>query len=97
MQARRVEDGNYKALEQPGDYSVIFRDGEVAGVWLWVPESPRGASRITAEGYGEGDHPEWTITLDEDGRITVDPSIDCRWGQGEEKHWHGHLVNDFWS
>jgi hypothetical protein len=78
------------ALSEPGDYVPTFtEDGAIKALWFILPEGTYG--RIAAEGHEKGDEPGWKITLDENGVVTVDPSINY------PDHWHGFLRQGVWS
>lgn len=94
MKGRRVKSTD--AIEQPGDYCVIFSDdGGIKSLWFALPNGSMW-NRIAGEGYGVerthgGAEPEWKIRIEDDGSVTVDPSINA---PGE---WHGWLCRGEWS
>lgn len=87
---------------EPGSYYVIRKDGEITGLWFKLPTG--GLGRIAAVGHHpdrDADH-EWTITADENGVVTVDPSILQHEMPNVAEHpenagWHGHLRNGVWE
>jgi hypothetical protein len=98
MEGRRVEDNNVEAIDGDGDYSVqINEEGEITGLWFSLPGVPVEWARIAATGHSLDGEPGWTITEGSDGKITVDPSIDCKWGSTDEARWHGWLREGDWS
>lgn len=76
MQGRRVS--TFADASQPGDY-CLMRSG---ALWVILPSGIHG--RIDPE--------EWTITEEEDGTITVDPSI-----HDAPDGWHGWLRHGVWT
>jgi len=66
---------------EPGDYALT----ESGLVWI---RDPRGD-------VGHVDN-KWTITVEEDGTITIDPSI---WTNkhGTPPGWHGYLQHGVWN
>lgn len=89
LQGRRV-DGGWEGLEQPGDYSPLkVEDGNVGVLLFVLPEGTWG--RIAGQGHGQNGEPEWTITEESDGTVTVSPSIDY------PDHWHGFLKQGVWT
>lgn len=71
MLGRRV--ANHDEVVEPGDYTVNFdEDGRPTLLWAALPN--RSHVRIPAYGHGYGG-PEWSIAIEEDGTVTVDPSI----------------------
>jgi hypothetical protein len=96
MQGRRVADGGFSYLEKIGDYSVCWDDSEIACLCFVDPNGQWG--RIAAKGHGDADaragagEPEWTITQNEEGEVTVEPSID-----GGPGSYHGYLTEGVWS
>lgn len=103
MQGRRVEQG-VGHLEQAGDYFPVYMDGgttighPIKWLWFALPNSGHWG-RIAAAGGGNGKEPEWTITEDEEGRVTVAPSIDTgpMLVAGVDHAWHGYLTTGVWS
>lgn len=75
-------------LRDPGDYRVIFEDGEPIALAFILPTGTRG--RIAATGHGKDGEPEWDIRVVSDGTVTVSPSIDA------EGVWHGYLERGTW-
>lgn len=83
-------------VKERGDYVPIYggADGAISSLWFVMPDGTQG--RIAAKGYEKNKtdgelEPGWTITEDEAGVITVDPSINY------EGHWHGRLIAGLWS
>lgn len=95
MTGRRVK--SIDAIEQPGDYCVIFaEDGGIKALWFVLPNGESMWNRIAGEGYGEehthgGAEPEWKIRVEEAGSVTVEPSIHY------PGVWHGHLTAGEWT
>lgn len=95
MEGRRVERPG--DLDEPGDYCVDYAEDDgvrIAGLWFIMPTGRHGF--VAAEGFGrikdDGEiEPEWAITVVEEGKVTVDPSIHCI------DHWHGYLKAGVWS
>jgi hypothetical protein len=80
-------------LEFTGDYHVKKNErGEIVSLWMKLPVSgTRG--RIAAYGFGVEGEDEWDITENEEGLVSVDPSID----EGMPEGFHGHLIDGIWS
>lgn len=88
-QGRRVEPG-FENLERPGDY--YFADGIL---WAILPHGGHG--RLPAIGCSETGGPEWTITADADGTVTVAPSIrQLPIESLGDPGWHGYLEHGVW-
>lgn len=84
LKGRRVK--SVDALDQPGDYVPLFADdGGIRVVWCVLPHGQW--CRIPAEGYGVGGEAEWKVTIEEDGSVTVDPSINMH----PPYAWHGWI------
>ena len=99
MEGRRVQP-EVKHLEKPGDYFPVYQEDGTTIKWLWFALPNNGQwGRIAAKGGGNGEEPEWTITEDEAGRITVDPSIDTgpMLIRGTDCSYHGHLTAGVWN
>lgn len=75
-------------LGDPGDHRVIFEDGEPVALAFILPSGTHG--RIPAKGHGDGESDEWDISITEDGKVTVSPSINA------EGIWHGFLQRGVW-
>lgn len=98
MIGRRVN--AIELIENPGDYCVIFADvGSIKALWFKLPNDHGdwGATgRIANEGHGHTrggrTEPEWEISLEPDGSVTVSPSIDSKGGVD----WHGWLERGVW-
>lgn len=88
---RRV--GSVGDLEFNGDYFVKTNDeGQILSLWMKLPLSgTRG--RIAAKGFGVEGEDEWEISMNEEGLVTVSPSID----EGSEDGFHGHLTDGIWT
>ena len=96
MRGHRVK--SIEAITDPGDYCVVFaEDGGIKALWFALPNRAGSMwNRIAGEGYGAehthgGAEPEWKIRVEEDGSVTVEPSINA---PGE---WHGWLRAGEWS
>lgn len=99
LQGRRRE--TIKDLGQPGDYCPrLAPDGTVAVLWAILPNATSWG-RLPNKGHGTGGEPEWTITLEADGTVTVDPSIEQhevkRGDRVVAPYWHGHLRRGVWE
>lgn len=98
MKGRRCEDVQAVWDGPPGGYCPTFdTEGEVEALWFKLPSGSHG--RIAAIGYGQNDEPEWTITVEADGSVTVDPSIHQLPIEGNHPvpEWHGFLKSGEWS
>lgn len=80
MQGTRRPDGTQAHELAAGEYAL--GTGEPRSVWLCSPEGVAG--RVV--------EPTWTITEEDDGTITVSPSI--WWNKPEG--WHGFLDHGIW-
>ncbi len=82
MQGTRRPDGTQPHEMEPGDYA-LSESGNV--VWI---RDPRGDIGHVNE--------KWTITVEDDETITVDPSI---WSNknGTPPGWHGFLQRGVWN
>jgi hypothetical protein len=65
-----------------GEYGRVRRDGG----WVWMCNTPNGH---------HGDLSAHTVTENEDGTITVEPSILV--SVGIEQRWHGYLRAGVWT
>lgn len=81
MQGRRLPDGS--KVFAAGDYALT--DGKW---YLKPPPNKDGKSYVGVLGTH-------TVTVHDDGTITVTPSILQQWGDGEEI-WHGFLEHGVW-
>lgn len=81
----------------PGDYFPrTDDDGSIACLWFRLPTDTVG--RIAAKGHGKDGEHEWSITEEDDGSITVDPSIEQHpTASANIPYWHGHLVRGVWN
>jgi hypothetical protein len=85
-----------------GDYVPIFatsRERAVKAVWFRLPTGSIG--RIASRGHGVNDEPEWDIAVEDDGAVTVSPSIQQRYVPAgpafpETPPWHGFLEHGVW-
>lgn len=94
-QGTRVQNMDAVWEGEPGYYYPTLNGaGEVTALWFKLPTGSLG--RIANIGHGQGDDPEWTITLNEDGTVTVDPSIEQHEIPDHAPYWHGHLVGGVW-
>lgn len=97
LQGKRIEGGVAEMWDaEPGSYAPIFNDaGELEALWMKLPTGSLG--RIPNIGHGQ-QGPEWTITEEEDGSITVDPSIEQHPVPGDPPtpYWHGYLERGTW-
>jgi hypothetical protein len=103
LQGKRVEGMEAVWDGEPGVYwPKLTEDGRVECLWFKLPTGVYG--RINGKGFGGkpngvgGVEPEWDITVNEDGTVTVDPSIEMHETPGDPPtpYWHGHLVNGVW-
>lgn len=94
MQGTRVNSIDAIWEGNPGDYFPIVEDGICTALWFKLPTGTLG--RIAADGHGKHGEPEWTITVNADETVTVDPSIEQH-ETTNVPYWHGHLVNGVWS
>lgn len=82
-----------------GDYfPVIASDGKVGRLFFKLPTGTLGS--IAGKGYGQGDDPEWDITIEADGTVTVEPSIKQDPIDTVDPPivaWHGHLKKGIWT
>ena len=98
VEGRRVE--NVEAIKQGGDYSVKYaEDGRIEAVWFAMPGfgSPRW-KRIN--GPASSEKTRWEVTEDDDGKITVSPSIlsEWKWGEDrEQRRFHAFLKAGVWE
>lgn len=74
---RRPDNAEPHELE-PGDYSLTSKGD---AVWICLPNGQHG--RVDSQ---------WTITVEDDDTITVNPSILNR----GEHEWHGYLEHGVW-
>ena len=83
MQGHRRADGTQPHELQPGEYALASEDAQV--VWLCSPVGKAG--HVSA--------PTWGITVEQDGTVTVSPSI---WWDAHESPpgWHGFLERGIW-
>jgi hypothetical protein len=100
LQGKRVDDMDAVWDGEPGCYYAIKNDeGQITGLWFKLPTG--GLGRIASIVVGKDPEHEWTITENDDGTITVDPSIEQHATPGrtepEYGYWHGHLVNGVWK
>jgi hypothetical protein len=87
-------------LEQPGDYTPLFaEDRTISSLWFFLPIDD-GVSQFRIPGIGHGRRredgsrePEWEISIESDGSVTVDPSINSEGAVS----WHGWLRRGVWS
>lgn len=80
---KRLPDDTLPHELEPGEYSLA-RDGH--SVWLC---SPRGEP-------GHVTSPTWSIKIEEDDTITIDPSI--FWDKNNTPPgWHGYLIKGEWQ
>lgn len=70
--------------------TIPASDSAIECLWFKLPTGTVG--RIANQGHEKDGEEAWTITVNEDQTVTVDPSID----QQAEPRWHGHLVNGVW-
>lgn len=102
---RRCKDA--ASLAEPGDYAVrLGAADEVITFSAILPN--RARCHLPATGHGQGHGPEWDVKVEEDGTVTVDPSILLH-GLGYEMdpehsvdgwtgdEWHGWLKHGVWT
>lgn len=94
MKGRRVESAEAVLDGKPGDYTPVIRDGEVVCLWAQIPTG--SMARLPATGHGHG-APEWQVTVENDGMVTVHPSIRQLGIPGHTEEWHGWLRRGEWS
>jgi hypothetical protein len=83
MQGRRRPNGTLPHALSAGDYALASEDAQV--VWLCSPDGVAG--HVSA--------PLWSIKVEEDGAVTVDPSI--FWDKdATPPGWHGYLECGRW-
>lgn len=85
---------------EPGVYFPVLAENQsVKALWFRMPTGCVG--RIAGKGHGNGDEPEWDITINADGTVTVDPSIENHEIRSEGvitvPYWHGHLRDGVWT
>lgn len=91
MQGTRRDAGELHA-QAPGEYAVISAElqpefADCAGeVWFVTPNGHHG--RVTPK--------IWSITVHEDGTVTVSPSIRVSGGRDGGELWHGYLERGVW-
>jgi hypothetical protein len=107
VEGRRVETA--EEIEQGGDYVVKYAPDSkvIAAIVFAMPgfsERDSGAplwNRIAGQGSSDPrDRVRWEITEDEQGRVTVAPSIKAQWPEGEEgerKLFHAYLRDGTWE
>lgn len=104
-QGKRVESLEAVWTGEQGVYYPVIDDdtGKVTALWFKLPDE-RGydnAGRLAAAGFGNGREPEWTITVEDDETVTVDPSIEQHEVVSEGKvtvpYWHGYLKRGVWE
>lgn len=92
----RVEvDDDFKVtemLKEVGQYAVYYDEaGAIEQVWIVLPNV--GLSRIVADASREN-CAKWTVTEDDQGRVTAKPSIECRMQLVDgERYFHGFLTD----
>jgi hypothetical protein len=52
--------------------------------------------RLPSIGHSDRGGPEWTISEEDDGTVTVDPSIQMLPVEGYAPGWHGYLERGVW-
>jgi hypothetical protein len=84
MQGTRRPDGTLPHEMVAGDYALAGPEQRV--VWVCSPDGEPG--HVTA--------PLWSITVEEDGTVSIDPSI--WWDkEGSPPGWHGYLRHGIWE
>lgn len=78
--AVRRPDGTQPHELEPGEYALS--NAEAKAVWICFPDGVHGG--VTAD--------RWTITVNSDDTVTIDPSIWVNKPSG----WHGYLVGGEW-
>ena len=69
---------------EPGEYAVVMDGETIARVWVRLPN-----------GDGPSELHEWSPVINEDGTLTLSPSI-LSHPSGSQKGWHGWLERDVW-
>lgn len=81
MQGTRKPDGTLPHEMEPGDYALANSGDRV---WLCSPVGVAGSVDS-----------KWTITIEDDGTISISPSI--WWSKHEiPPGWHGYLEHGVW-
>lgn len=90
FEGRRVE--NVEALERDGDYCLKYANDGIESMWFVMPGFGPGSGRRGAPCWNRiggptapEDQTRWEISEDEQGRVTVDPSILSQWTWGEDQ------------
>lgn len=82
----------------PGGYFPMVNDqGRITALWVKLPTGSMG--RLPNNGFGDGSA-EWTIALNPDNTITVEPSIkqtETQMGDETIPAYHGYLRNGIWK
>lgn len=95
MQGTRVGSLDEVMDGQSGSYfPMLDEGGNVISLWAKLPTG--SMARLPNKGHGK-DEAEWEITINEDGTVTVDPSIEQHEIPGNTPYWHGHLRNGIWE
>jgi hypothetical protein len=96
VKGRRVAD--IQAIERAGDYCVRYaEDGRVFSVWFAMPGFPYHFwNRIN--GPASQYEPRWEVTEDDEGRVTISPSILSWWKwKGEDQRFHCFMRAGVWE
>lgn len=96
LQGDRVDSVDAVWNGEPGAYyPMIDGDEQVVGLWVKLPTGSLG--RLPNKGHGTGG-PEWTVIIEDDGTVTVDPSIEQHEVPGDPPtpYWHGYLERGVW-
>jgi|HubBroStandDraft_6_1064221.scaffolds.fasta_scaffold678389_2 hypothetical protein len=86
MQGRRLPDGPMADHFEPGDYQLS--EG-ATNLYVALPRSPPGRPAFAMLPLGPGG---WSVTEEEDGTLTVSPSIH----DTDEGGYHGWLERGVW-
>lgn len=96
LQGERVDSVERVWDGEPGAYyPMIDGDGQLVGLWMKLPTG--SLARLPNKGHGTGG-PEWDIRIEDDGTVTVSPSIEQHpiSGASSTPYWHGYLERGVW-
>lgn len=102
MQGQRlpVIDGKPGMPERPGDYSgpVLGYTGDLPMVQFLKPNARDADAPPNARSIQHVTSPRHDFTEEDDGSLTISPSISDRKasGRGESDGWHGYLTRGVW-
>lgn len=99
IEGRRIKSDKIADLEKQGDYVVRYIGDEIEAVWFSMPGFDKSHwNRVN--GPASPEKVRWEITEDDEGRITISPSIKCEWTWSESKDhsvFHAYLKNGVWE